>query len=102
MVRFGCFSTVSTPRTCVRGWTAQSDFWSCALTHVLIANCPDVPGISAAVTGFIAENGGFILDSQQHGDEATGQFFLRVAFRAVESAELDPDELAGGFNPVAS
>ncbi|WP_420907059.1 formyltetrahydrofolate deformylase [Tsuneonella rigui] len=69
---------------------------------MLLANCPDAPGISAAVTGFIAEQEGFILDSQQHGDEATGQFFLRIAFRAVEGAELNSDQLSGGFEGVAS
>ena len=53
------------------------------MTHVLLATCSDVPGISAAVTGFVARQSGFILDSQQYGDAEAGQFFLRVAFRAA-------------------
>lgn len=71
------------------------------MTHVLLANCPDAPGISAAVTGFIADFGGFILDSQQHGDKATGRFFLRIAFRSADGASFDPAALADGFAPVA-
>lgn len=71
------------------------------MTHVLLANCPDASGISAAVTGFVAGAGGFILDSQQHGDEATGQFFLRIAFRGVDAASLDPVGLSEGFAPIA-
>lgn len=71
------------------------------MTHVLLANCPDAPGISAAVTSFIADRGGFILDSQQHGDEASGRFFLRVAFRAADGGSLDPAGLAHDFTPIA-
>ena len=57
--------------------------------------------ISAAVTGFIADRGGFILDSQQHGDRETGRFFLRVAFRSADGASLDPAGLREGFAPIA-
>lgn len=71
------------------------------MTHILLADCPDAPGISAAVTGFIADGGGFILDSQQHGDDATGRFFLRIAFRAADGASLDPGELTVRFTPIA-
>lgn len=71
------------------------------MTHVLLANCPDAPGISAAVTGFIADSDGFILDSQQHGDEATGQFFLRIAFRSADGTSLDPAGLPDSFAPIA-
>lgn len=71
------------------------------MTHILLADCPDAPGISAAVTGFIADGGGFILDSQQHGDDATGRFFLRIAFRAADGASLDPGELTDRFTPIA-
>lgn len=70
------------------------------MTHVLLASCPDAPGISAAVTGFIAEIGGFILDSQQHGDDATGQFFLRIAFRSVNETPLDVAQLTARFAPI--
>ncbi|AXB79890.1 formyltetrahydrofolate deformylase [Novosphingobium sp. P6W] len=71
------------------------------LTHVLLASCPDAPGISAAVTGFIAQSNGFILDSQQHGDNATGQFFLRIAFKSATDETLDVDSLTSRFAAVA-
>lgn len=71
------------------------------MTHILLANCPDAPGISAAVTGFIADCGGFILDSQQYGDEATGQFFLRVAFRSAADGVLELNQLSDAFAPIA-
>jgi formyltetrahydrofolate deformylase len=71
-------------------------------SHILLATCPDAPGISAAVTTFIAEQNGFILDSQQYGDAATGQFFLRVAFRATDGVTMDHIDLRQEFVPIAN
>lgn len=65
--------------------------------HILTTTCHDAPGISAAVTTCLAEAGGFILESQQHGDPDTGSFFLRIAF----SADLPKEEIEARFAPVA-
>lgn len=51
-------------------------------SYVFTASCPDRTGITAAVSGFIAEHGGWILDSSQHSDDCSGQFFMRVQMRA--------------------
>lgn len=51
-----------------------------AHTYVLTLTCPDRPGLVYAVTRWIAEAGGNILDSQQFTDTSDGQFFLRVHF----------------------
>ncbi len=48
--------------------------------YILTLSCPDVRGIVAAVSGFLAENFGFIIESAQFGDESTEQFFLRIEF----------------------
>ncbi|MBK6297877.1 MAG: formyltetrahydrofolate deformylase [Sphingomonadales bacterium] len=69
--------------------------------YILLATCRDLPGISAAVTGFLANSNGFILDSAQFGDPQTNQFFLRIAFRAAEGDELDLEGLRSGFLPIA-
>lgn len=50
--------------------------------HILTLTCADRVGIVAGVTGFLAARDGFILDSQQYADLATGRFFMRVAFKA--------------------
>jgi formyltetrahydrofolate deformylase len=52
--------------------------------YILTLSCPDVRGIVAAVSGFLAENFGFIIESAQFGDESTGQFFLRIEFCTEE------------------
>ncbi|MYS53545.1 formyltetrahydrofolate deformylase, partial [Streptomyces sp. SID6013] len=44
---------------------------------VIALSCPDRNGIVHAVSGFILERDGLILDSQQYGDPASGQFFMR-------------------------
>ena len=53
--------------------------------YILILSCKDVRGIVAAVTGFLAEHFGFIIESAQFGDESTGQFFLRIEFSVEHS-----------------
>ncbi len=51
---------------------------------VLTLACPDRPGITARVTGFLYQRGCNILDAQQFNDRAanggTDQFFMRVVF----------------------
>ena len=47
----------------------------------LLVSCPDRPGISAAVTGYLFGQGANITDFQQFStDPVGGQFFLRVEF----------------------
>ena len=57
-------------------------------TARLLIACPDARGITAAVTGFIAEHGGNLLDLDQHTDAEHGEFFLRAEF---EPAPGDSD-----------
>jgi formyltetrahydrofolate deformylase len=64
--------------------------------YILIISCKDVSGIVAAVTGFLAENFGFIIESAQFGDASTGQFFLRIEF-SVDAHAPGPDTLKALF-----
>ncbi len=57
-----------------------------AQTLVLTLSCRDTVGIVAAVSGFLAEHEGFILESAQFGDLSTGHFFMRTKFIAGEKA----------------
>ena len=68
---------------------------------VLTVTCPDSTGIVAAVTGFIAEHGGSVVEAAQHGDLQTGRFFQRIEILA-ESLPFGPDEFAGRFTDVAN
>jgi len=65
--------------------------------YILILSCEDRAGIVAAVSGFLFEIGGFIIESAQFGDEFTNKFFLRAEF----SADKKIEELKEKFSTIA-
>jgi len=72
--------------------------------YILTLSCPDRPGIVHAVSGFLFERGGNILDAAQYADDkdedATNRFFMRVGFAcALPEAQLRSElgQLAQGF-----
>jgi formyltetrahydrofolate deformylase len=70
--------------------------------YVLTIACIDKPGIVAAVTGYLYEAGGNILEAQQFNDQETSRFFMRVLFEA--STTMGNDAAAAfreGFCPIA-
>lgn len=68
------------------------------LTFILTVSCPDRPGLVYAVSAYIVQNSGNILESQQFGDENNGLFFIRLVF--VVPAGTDPDALRASFTPI--
>jgi formyltetrahydrofolate deformylase len=67
----------------------------------LLISCPDQPGIVAAVSQFIFEHQGNIIQSDQHStDPHDGTFFMRTSF-AEDSFVLDEAELITRFTPIA-
>ena len=67
--------------------------------YVLILSCPDRPGIVHAVSGFLVEHGGNIVESQQFGDSLTDRFFMRIGFTAGDGH--DAGSLHAAFDAVA-
>jgi formyltetrahydrofolate deformylase len=63
--------------------------------HILTLSCPDRPGIVHAVSGFLLELDGNILEAAQFDDRDTGLFFMRVHFTAPET------DFAAAFASVA-
>ncbi|WP_417621029.1 formyltetrahydrofolate deformylase [Parasphingorhabdus sp.] len=71
-------------------------------TYILTLTAQDRVGLVAAVTGFLANLDGFILDSQQYADLARDRFFMRVEFKgAGEKFPAHLSELKSGFSAVA-
>jgi formyltetrahydrofolate deformylase len=66
----------------------------------LLIACRDARGIVAAVTTFVAEQGGNLLDADQHTDPDHGEFFMRVAIERAGFA-LTPDTFDAAWQPVA-
>jgi formyltetrahydrofolate deformylase len=70
-------------------------------TITLLISCPDQPGIVAAVSRFIFEHGGNIVESDQHStNQQDCTFFMRVSF-AEESFTLNAPNLSDAFRPIA-
>jgi formyltetrahydrofolate deformylase len=69
--------------------------------YTLTASCPDRVGIVARVSGFIAEHGGWMLESSYHADDLDGRYFMRIEIRA-DSLPFDLAELQRRFEPIAT
>ena len=72
--------------------------------YTLTASCPDRVGIVAAVSGFFAKHGGWILETTLHSeppnDEGVAAYFMRLEIKA-DSLPFDLDGLRAAFQPVA-
>jgi formyltetrahydrofolate deformylase len=73
-------------------------------THTLTIACPDRVGIVAAVSRFIADRGGWIVEASHHADEASGRFFMRNELRASSLAAcgITLAQFRAGFAPIAA
>jgi formyltetrahydrofolate deformylase len=67
---------------------------------VLVLDCPDRPGIVHAVSGFLVEHDGNIVESQQFFDRLTGRFFMRIDV-AVAGSAATVESLRNDFTAVA-
>lgn len=67
---------------------------------VLALSCTDGIGIVAAVSGFISELGGSIVESGNHSDRETGLFFMREEM-FLPSGIVTLDEVRSRFSQVA-
>jgi formyltetrahydrofolate deformylase len=56
-------------------------------TYTLTISCPDRVGIVAAVSRFIADRGGWIVEANHHADQATRRFFMRNVMLARSLTE---------------
>jgi len=69
--------------------------------YTLTISCPDRTGIIAAVTGFVAQHGGWIVEASYHTDDLTKEFFMRQEIRA-DSLPFDLAEFRTRFAALAS
>ena len=68
--------------------------------YTLTISCPDRSGIIAAVSGFVAQHGGWIVEASYHTDELTQRFFMRQEIRA-DSLPFDLNEFRARFAMLA-
>jgi formyltetrahydrofolate deformylase len=63
-----------------------------AVTATLLVNCRDRTGLVAALSNFVFNHGGNILDADQHAELDSGEFFMRLVWDlagfAIERGQL--------------
>lgn len=67
---------------------------------VLLLTCPDQPGIVSAVSRFLYEHGGNILNADQHSDLADGVFFQRIEID-LRDFTLPDEQILAALAPVS-
>jgi formyltetrahydrofolate deformylase len=72
-------------------------------TYTLTISCPDRVGIVAAVSRFIAERGGWIVEANHHADQATQRFFMRNVLLAssLQQRGIGLVRFRAEFEPIA-
>lgn len=69
-------------------------------TFILLITCPDRKGLVAAIANFLLERDANILHADQHQDNESGLFFMRVEF-ALEEADFDEARFRAEFASMA-
>lgn len=68
---------------------------------VLLISCPDRKGLVAAISDFVFRHGGNILHADEHADESSNLFLMRVEFEASEF-DIDLADFPKHFSPIAA
>ena len=68
--------------------------------YTLTLSCPDRVGIVAAVSGFFAQHGGWIVEASYHADTLMSRFFMRQEILA-DSLPFDAADLRTRFATLA-
>ncbi|MEJ5367793.1 MAG: formyltetrahydrofolate deformylase [Bryobacteraceae bacterium] len=63
---------------------------------ILLVRCPDAKGLVAGVAGFLYEHGANILSTDEHRDDESGQFLMRVEWD-LEGFGLNRENFAQAF-----
>ncbi|MFD1008768.1 MULTISPECIES: formyltetrahydrofolate deformylase [Oceanisphaera] len=66
-------------------------------TLILTASCASRLGSVDAVTGYLREQGCYVVDMQTFDDARAGHFFIRTEFRRPEQGEFDETNFRDGF-----
>jgi formyltetrahydrofolate deformylase len=78
---------------------------------ILLISCPDQKGEVASIADFVYRHGGNILHADEHADEESGLFLMRVEFDPKDfdidlsqfnAAQPDLSDFAQQFEPIAA
>jgi formyltetrahydrofolate deformylase len=72
---------------------------------ILLVSCPDAKGEVAAISDFVYGHGGNILHADEHADEESGLFLMRVEFDPkdfdIDLSDQDLADFTKQFFPIA-
>ncbi|MCK5014652.1 MAG: formyltetrahydrofolate deformylase [Candidatus Omnitrophica bacterium] len=68
---------------------------------ILLVSCPDQKGITASMTNFIYENNGNIVHADQHIDEQSNTFFMRVEW-SLDGFDIGKEDIGEHFKAIAN
>lgn len=71
-----------------------------APSAILLVSCPDQPGILAAITRFVSQHGGNILELDEHVEKLDDVFLMRIEWE-LDAFDLSRDQIAPRFQPIA-
>src|SRR5215471_19131215 len=69
-------------------------------TGILLVSCPDTKGVVASIADFIYRHNGNILHADEHADEESGLFLMRVEFDPADF-NIGLDDFGECFAPTA-
>ena len=67
---------------------------------ILLISCPDQKGLTAGITSFVSTHNGNILHSDQHIDNQSNTFFIRIEW-SLDGFTLNHDEIRENFEKIA-
>ena len=69
-------------------------------TAILLITCPDQKGLVATIADFVFRHNGNILHADEHGDDTSNLFLMRVEFDPAQF-DFDLPEFGKRFSPIA-
>lgn len=71
-----------------------------AVTATLLVNCRDRTGLVAALSSFVFQHGGNILDADQHAESDSSEFFMRLVWD-LAGFDVDRDQIRAEIGRLA-
>jgi formyltetrahydrofolate deformylase len=68
---------------------------------ILLVACPDQKGVVATISDFVFRHNGNILHADEHADEGSNLFLMRVEFDPTDF-DIDLNDFAKHFSPIAT
>ena len=67
---------------------------------ILLVSCPDQKGVVATIADFVYRHNGNILHADEHADEGSNLFLMRVEFDP-SGFDINLEDFAKHFEPIA-